>query len=477
MSKQAKGQALILLVFSVVALIGMVGLAVDGGRLYLEKRRAQNAVDSAALAAALVIAQASNPDAVYEQAKDAAIAQAADNGYTLTRDQISITKQVEDGAPVYYVTARLDASIPPALIQLVYHGPLKAQAEAQVRVRPRQNIASGYALAATNEHVCNAINIHLGHGGSLTVDGGIFSNTDATESGGRGGGAHGACVAIFARGGCHGGGGVTADFIHTVATGDKVYSVQGTMTLTPTPQGGFPRMILPELPTPECHHEGSHEYDRDNATLTYYPGRYPNGIQPNRDANGPLEKVIFEPGIYCVEGDVKISHSGEQHGPHGADAIRVEGYGVTFYMQSGKFQLHHVAADLRAPGLPGTSGPLTDDAGHNWKGMLLYMPATNTGGWVKLAGHGTLTLQGTIYAPGARSSRHGGGHARCMIGGHEDVGPDDPDYPADDDPEVNKDEGYLQIVCDTVRVHGHSNVTLRYNASYFYSIPVLDVTK
>ena len=64
-----------------------------------------------------------------------------------------------------------------------------------------------------------------------------------------------------------------------------------------------------------------------------------------------------------------------------------------------------------------------------------------------------------------------------MIGGHEDVGPDDPNYPADDDPEVNKDAGYLQIVCDTVRVHGHSNVTLRYNASYFYSIPVLDVTE
>src|SRR5512142_2991857 len=48
-----RGQALILIVFAIVALVGMTGLAVDGGMAYSDRRNAQNAADGAALAAAL----------------------------------------------------------------------------------------------------------------------------------------------------------------------------------------------------------------------------------------------------------------------------------------------------------------------------------------------------------------------------------------------------------------------------------------
>ncbi len=48
-----RGQALILIVFAMFALFGMTGLAVDGGMAYSDRRDAQNAADSAALAAAL----------------------------------------------------------------------------------------------------------------------------------------------------------------------------------------------------------------------------------------------------------------------------------------------------------------------------------------------------------------------------------------------------------------------------------------
>src|SRR5438309_7696380 len=46
-----RGQTLVLVAFSLIVLIGLVGLAVDGGRLFWERRILQNAVDSAALAA------------------------------------------------------------------------------------------------------------------------------------------------------------------------------------------------------------------------------------------------------------------------------------------------------------------------------------------------------------------------------------------------------------------------------------------
>ena len=43
-----RGQALIVIALAAVALVGMVGLVVDGGRGFLDRRKAQNAADAAA---------------------------------------------------------------------------------------------------------------------------------------------------------------------------------------------------------------------------------------------------------------------------------------------------------------------------------------------------------------------------------------------------------------------------------------------
>src|SRR5512143_969605 len=48
-----RGQVLIIFVFAIIGLIGMTGLAIDGGNIYSDRRHAQNAADTAALAAAL----------------------------------------------------------------------------------------------------------------------------------------------------------------------------------------------------------------------------------------------------------------------------------------------------------------------------------------------------------------------------------------------------------------------------------------
>src|SRR5512146_1645563 len=52
-NRSQRGQALILIVFAIVGLVGITALAVDGGNAYADRRRAQNAADSTALAAAL----------------------------------------------------------------------------------------------------------------------------------------------------------------------------------------------------------------------------------------------------------------------------------------------------------------------------------------------------------------------------------------------------------------------------------------
>src|SRR5258706_13695028 len=48
-----RGQALILIAISLVALFAIVGLAVDGSMVFSDRRHAQNAADTAAVAAAL----------------------------------------------------------------------------------------------------------------------------------------------------------------------------------------------------------------------------------------------------------------------------------------------------------------------------------------------------------------------------------------------------------------------------------------
>ncbi len=71
------GQAIVLIILAIVAMFGFVGLAVDGGRVFAEKRQAQNAADAAAYAAAIAAIEE-------EDARAAALGQAALNDYETT---------------------------------------------------------------------------------------------------------------------------------------------------------------------------------------------------------------------------------------------------------------------------------------------------------------------------------------------------------------------------------------------------------
>ncbi|MFM8425464.1 MAG: pilus assembly protein TadG-related protein, partial [Chloroflexota bacterium] len=71
------GQALILIVFAIIGLIGMTGLTVDGGIAFSDKRNAQNAADTAALAAGRMMIRAND----WDVAQAAGFDLAANNGY------------------------------------------------------------------------------------------------------------------------------------------------------------------------------------------------------------------------------------------------------------------------------------------------------------------------------------------------------------------------------------------------------------
>src|ERR1043166_1332762 len=82
-SELERGQAIVLIALLIIALVGMLGLAVDGGGLYFLRRDAQNAVDAAVVAGTYRLCTGDSSDPNYYTAIKAASTQAAtDNNFT-----------------------------------------------------------------------------------------------------------------------------------------------------------------------------------------------------------------------------------------------------------------------------------------------------------------------------------------------------------------------------------------------------------
>ena len=88
-----KGQALILIAFGIVALIGFTALAVDGGRVFSDRRHAQNAADTAALAGALAYHESTD---ITDTAKNRAISNGYDDAAANQEVTVTITDIPED---------------------------------------------------------------------------------------------------------------------------------------------------------------------------------------------------------------------------------------------------------------------------------------------------------------------------------------------------------------------------------------------
>ena len=76
--QRSRGQTTLLFVLAIVPLLGMAGMAVDVGRMYTERRRAQAAADLAASAGAQEVSR-SGAHATFN---DVATAYASRNGFT-----------------------------------------------------------------------------------------------------------------------------------------------------------------------------------------------------------------------------------------------------------------------------------------------------------------------------------------------------------------------------------------------------------
>lgn len=177
---KARGQAILIVALMMVVLLGFVGLAVDGGQLYLTQRRARNAADAAMLGATYELCKTGDPtDAIADNVRQAGLNAAFDNGFddSLPDQSVVVLVGKENtllttvpGNPAEYVEVEINVDVPTYLIQLVYSGSTEINVTSLGRCQPEQTAASGFAACALNGSPSDGKGISISSsGGNVTI--------------------------------------------------------------------------------------------------------------------------------------------------------------------------------------------------------------------------------------------------------------------------------------------------------------------
>ena len=352
-----RGQAIILIVFAILGLLGMTALAIDGGNAFADQHRAQTAADAAALTAALTRIEAGDWRA-------AALESAETNGY----DNNGTTNTVELNTPPVTGTYAGNSEFIQVIVTShlrTYFGPviglreitIVAEAVSQSKPAVYGEMFDGFAVVSLAPHSsCDNRRSFWIHGeATLTIEGGgIFINSDNPTC----------AFNSFGSGSIR----ILDESPFTIVGGA---SVQKPELITPFPPqvGTVPIPYPPafQMPKVGCGSKMA-EVIEDTGTMT----------AGNWDEDFPPEDVHhLENGIYCIEGDIIIG---------GGQPL--EGTGVVLLAEGEVRFSGDAEVQLSAP----QNGPLA--------GLLLYMPIDNHNRLV-LNGNRDSQFRGTILAPGA----------------------------------------------------------------------------
>lgn len=405
--KSEKGQALVLIILSIVGLFGFAALAVDGGQLYAERRRAQSAVDAAALAAAYEVENGAN-DPLWV-AEDMVF----DNGGYETNGVdtwVEVYNPPIDGPYMLcdycnnnfdaneYFQVKITRKLNPVFMQILGNSLSMFTVEAVSHARPITSLSPGdavHALSTDEDALTTKGNV------KLTINGGnLRSNGKGVKDGN-----------------------ATASFI--TVNEAAIYTALGwknSNKVTPKPKQDD-ALFVAFPPAPDCNIPAGTSTTTGNgskASTTLTPGYYASGIKI------PNGKIIFEPGMYCIKGDLDVS---------GGD---VTGDGVFFVLLNGGMKVNgNSLVTLKRP------NDLLDGAGNQWGGMLIYAPLPNAS-TLDITGGNNTSYMGTIFAPAGF----------CDVGGNAEV------------------MGLsAQVVCDKIRFHGTPSIDITYKEQQNYRTP------
>lgn len=345
-----RGQAIVLLALLILGLLAVAGLAVDGGRLYAERRFVQNASDNAALAGALAIC---TDEDVVAAAQASAAANGSGDFLDVTVNQPPLSGP--NAGDNTYVEVIIRSAKQPFFAQLVFSGELEATARAVGHCFQGGGPVGGgnVVLVLDPDNACafsatgNAtLFLTLGEGGiyansndpdnAICADGNAEINTD---------------TGIFVVGGYEESG--NAEFIPPPVTGVAPIPDPLAALAAPTPPGGSCTTYVLS----------------GNDVDTIDPGLY---CSITVDTNAVL---TMNPGVYYIEtGNFSVS------GNASLDATE-----VMIYLEQGNFTMSgNGTFNITAP----TSGP--------YQGMMVFMDQANVS-TITMEGNSIVNTTGTIY--------------------------------------------------------------------------------
>jgi len=411
---QERGQALVIIALAVVGLFGFSALAIDGSRVFSDRRNAQNAADTSALSAALAKIRGDN-------FKLAAEDRAGSNGYVTDADSKVEVNLCSDPAittpcqgipgtakepsktdPKNYIQVKITSQIPATFARIIGRNEFTNIVTAVAYAGPvePQPVIKGAALAALKED------------GDKTLFGNGVVDLDINNSGVFNNSANNCGTTVAGAGSSY-----TVDTTFQFVSGTYC-STAGNNQLNPvtaTSPIDYPPVF--NIPTPKisCSGSGSRTWDAVTNTWTYSPGNYPSGDNLNHAG-----AVIFEPGNYCfgnnfaingiadaIANNVKMRVTKGQFSLNGASTLTCSnllvhidgGSGIAF---NGNSEIHcNDVTFFASTGSVDWSGNaivrLFAPQGGDYKNLLIYMPYGNNSD-LTITGTSNNELTGSIIA-------------------------------------------------------------------------------
>lgn len=355
-----KGQAIIIIIFAIVGLIGMSALAIDGTNAYADSRRAETAASAAALTAALTRIEGGDWRA-------AALSTAAANGYNNDGETNMVELNTPPLSGPYVGNAEYIEVIITSRLQTYFANVIGipfitnvASAVSQSKPAVLGEMFPGYALVSlaprSNCDTKKSFWIHS----EATINlegGGLFVNSNNSN-----------CAFMsFGSGSVR----VRDDSSRITVVGGA--DIQKPQLITPFPiQTNAPYIPYPppyRMPQVGCG-DTIAEVNELDGTMT--AGNWDEDIFP------PEGVTQLKGGVYCISGDF-ILEGGQE----------LSGSSVLILVEDGSV---HINGNARVNLSALKGGPN--------EGLLIYMPIDNKN-ILAINGSNDSRYQGTIFAPGA----------------------------------------------------------------------------
>ncbi len=371
-----RGQAIVLIAFAIIGLVGITALAIDGGNAFADRRKAQSAADNAAMAGAL--ASVSNQNVNTAAANLIGLNHPINDGWVINNPPgpgcngitPTITLLNSDDNIHYYFQVVLHTHVDTFFGSVIGIPQMFNCVQAIARAKPPVSGTPGgpWGIQAWDPHGCPAFD-DGGTADTVVQGGGIFVNSDCTSNA-MAFKQHGSSITTVTAGGICVNGDANYDPNNVIA---DVTQNCGKPLVYPPPASNLP-------PLPTCTVDSS--IGGNNIT----PG--------NIDGHAFGGTINLEPGIYCVHGNINFN-SGDV----------ITGYGVLLYIIDGKLTVNGgatvnlCAMHTTCPKAPSPNDPLVSPPEYeSWWGFLIYLPMTNTNK-VTLNGNSDSGYTGTIMAP------------------------------------------------------------------------------